>query len=121
MSNHWGRAAKCRWVLEKNNEIYFSKGRVKIGYANWTDFFENSETTKSYFIKVDFKNKTVTYDHKSRDSKNATNIYRTAKENKKIIQKIKHILSSDGWAKHYEYTNLETLRKELVNDILLCD
>ena len=117
LSNHWGRAAKCRWVLESGNELYVSKGRVRIGYANWTDFFENIETTQSYFIKVDFTTKSATYDHKSRDS-SATATYRTAKETQKLLQKVKRLLKTDNWSKYYEYEDLEVLRKELVLDLI---
>ncbi len=117
LSNHWGRAAKCRWVLEAGDEMYVSKGRVRIGYAQWTDFYANSESTKSYFVKVDFKNKVVSYEHKSRD-KNKDSVYRTAKETQKIIQKVKRILLSDAWAKYYEYEDLERLRIEVVEDLI---
>ena len=116
-SNHWGRAAKCRWVLESGNEIYVSKGRERIGFANWTDFYDNNESTKAYFVKVDYKNKTVTYDHKSRDTSENT-IYRTAKETQKVIQKVKRLLTKDNWAKYYDYEDLELLRKELIESLI---
>ena len=117
LSNHWGRAAKCRWVLEADNGIYISKGRERIGYAKWTDFYENNESTQSYFIKVDFENKTATYDHKSRDiSAKAT--YRTAKETQKLLQKVKRLLKTDNWSKYYEYDDLEILRRELVLELI---
>lgn len=118
-SNHWGRAAKCRWVLEScNNELHFSKDRVRIGFASWTDFHENLEQSKSYFIKVNFEKKTVTYDHKSRDVFVGKNIYRTAKETQKRIQKIKRFLHTDTWKKYYDVEDLETLRKSLINELL---
>lgn len=116
-SNHWGRAAKCRWVLESGNEIYVSKGRERIGYANWTDFYNNNETTQAYFVKIDYTLKTVTYDHKSRDT-SAKAIYRTAKETQKIIQKVKRLLIKDSWAKYYDYDDLERLRKELIEELI---
>ena len=116
-SNHWGRAAKCRWVLEAGNEMYVSKGRERIGYAKWIDFYENSESTKAYFVKVDYVNKTVTYDHKSRDTSAEAN-YRTAKETQKIIQKVKRLLTKDSWSKYYDFNDLEILRKELIEDLI---
>lgn len=118
-SNHWGRAAKCRWVLmSSEHKLHFSKDRVRIGFALWSDFHENSEQSKSYFIKVDFENKRVTYDHKSRDAYFGKNIYRTAKETQKKIQKIKRFLLTDAWEKYYDFEDLEELRKSLINELL---
>jgi len=116
-SNHWGRAAKCRWVLEAGNEMYVSKGRKRVGYASWEDFYENSDTSQAYFVKVNYDTKTVTYDHKSRDV-SAQSIYRTAKETNKVIQKVKRLLIKDTWAKYYDYDNLEVLRKELIEELI---
>jgi len=116
-SNHWGRAAKCRWVLDAGSEIYVSKGRERIGYAKWSDFYENNESTKAYFVKVDYTNKTVTYDHKSRDT-SAKATYRTAKETKKVIKKVKRFLFADNWSKYYDYEDLEILRKQLIEDLI---
>ena len=116
-SNHWGRAAKCRWILDTGDSIYVSKGRERIGFAKWEGFYKNSESSKSYFIKVDFQKKIVSYDHKSRD-KNTGSVYRSAKDSKKIIQKIKRILLSDSWAKYYDFDDLEKLRKKLILELL---
>ncbi|WP_157366564.1 hypothetical protein [Aquimarina agarilytica] len=118
LSNHWGRAAKCRWVLSAaDNKMYVSKGRSRIGYAKWGDFYENSESTKAYFIKVDYQKMEVTYDHKSRDT-SAQAIYRTAKETQKIIIKVKRLLLTNAWSKYYEYDDLEVLRKELIDELI---
>jgi len=116
-SNHWGRAAKCRWVLDAGDKLYVSKGRERIGYAEWTDFYENSESSKSYFVKINFENKEVTYDHKSRDL-NQNSTYRTAKETHKVIQKVKRFLTTDTWSKYYEFDDLETLRSELIDEMI---
>lgn len=116
-SNHWGRAAKCRWVLESGDEMYISKGRERVGYANWTDFYENSESTQAYFVKVDYISKIVTYDHKSRDASFEA-VYRTAKETQKIIQKVKRLLTKDSWSKYYDFEDLEILRKDLIEKMI---
>ena len=116
-SNHWGRAAKCRWVLATGDNLYVSKGRIRIGFAKWTDFYENSESTKSYYVKVDFINKVVTYDHKSRDI-NSNSKYNTAKETQKTIKKVKRFLETDNWSKYYEYEDLEILRKQLITELI---
>jgi len=116
-SNHWGRAAKCRWVLKADDQLYVSKGRERIGFALWTNFHENSETTKAYFVKVDFENKQVSYAHKSEDI-SAEAIYRTAKQTQKVIQKVKRILLQDTWTKYYEFEDLEAKRKALILDLI---
>ena len=117
LSNHWGRAAKCRWVLDAEGEIYVSKGRSRVGFALWSDFYENNESAKAYFVKVDYQNLVVTYDHKFRDT-SAKAVYRTAKETQKIIQKVKKLLTTNSWSKYYEYTDLEILRKELIEELI---
>lgn len=116
-SNHWGRAAKCRWILDKGDSIYVSKGREYIGYVTWSGFYENSESLKSYFVKVDLENKTVSYDHKSRDFSN-NSVYRSAKDTKKIIQKVKRLLYSDSWSKYYDFEDIELLREQLIRKII---
>lgn len=119
-SNHWGRAAKCRWVLETRvQEMYVSKGRQRTGFAKWEDFYPNKENSKTYYIKVDFDNKTVTYDHKSRDL-HKNSIYRTATETRKVIKKVKSILLSDKWVKYAdcEPDEIEQKRILLVKELL---
>ncbi|WP_010520538.1 hypothetical protein [Aquimarina agarivorans] len=66
---------------------------------------------------MDFENLKVTYDHKSRDT-SAKATYRTAKETQKIIQKVKRLLTTNTWSKYYEYTDLEVLRKALIEDLI---
>ncbi len=41
-SNHWGRAANCRWRLLVNSE-YKNQTEI-IGFARWNDFYSNNET-----------------------------------------------------------------------------
>lgn len=118
-SNHWGRAAKCRWILETSSlEMYVSKGKQRTGFAKWEDFHANEEHGKTYFVKVDFENKTVAYDHKSRDLNNS--IYRTATETRKLIQKVKNILLNDKWVKYAdcEPNEIEQKRAALIHDLL---
>ncbi len=117
-SNHWGRAAKCRWVLQKEGETYISKGRVHIGYASWGDFYPNDEHSDTYFIEVDFDRKIVTYKHKSHDTL-GNEVYRTASATRKLIEKVKRVLLHDKWVKYYETEDIEQTRKELIDDLIL--
>ncbi len=116
-SNHWGRAAKCRWVLQKGNEAYISKGRVHIGYATWSDFYANDEHQATYYIEVNFDDKLVGYKHKSHDI-SGKEIYRTASATRKLIEKVKRVLLHDRWVKYYDTEDIETTRKELIDDLI---
>ena len=46
-SNHWGRAANCKWRLESNNNNPTNRNRV--GYAKWTDFYQDNDRENIYF------------------------------------------------------------------------
>jgi hypothetical protein len=48
-SNHWGRAANCRWRLVSQGN-YKSQHTI-VGFAKWTDFYPNDETAKLFFIQ----------------------------------------------------------------------
>jgi len=53
LSNHWGRAANCKWRLI-NDKDNINSNRTKLGYANWSDFYPDNDYEKLYFIKVDY-------------------------------------------------------------------
>ena len=61
-SNHWGRAANCRWKLEANSNLKNKNSRV--GYAKWSDFYPNNEQDNLFYIDVDFETQTVDFKHK---------------------------------------------------------
>lgn len=48
LSNHWGRAANCKWRLESNTTQ--STNRTRLGFANWTSFHNDNDIEKLYFI-----------------------------------------------------------------------
>ncbi|MBA4153474.1 MAG: hypothetical protein C0512_03905 [Flavobacterium sp.] len=112
ISNHWGRAANCRWrliVLEnyKNQE-------TKVGFAKWIDFYPNDETTNLFFIQVDFDKNTVDFFHKEMPFYDGKAVLRNASETAKTIRIIKQVLNEEDWAKYLEYEDLEGLREEVV-------
>ncbi|RZJ64224.1 MAG: hypothetical protein EOO50_16375 [Flavobacterium sp.] len=47
-SNHWGRAAKCKWRLVLS-EV---SSREKTGFAKWNDFMRDNEFERLYFISI---------------------------------------------------------------------
>jgi hypothetical protein len=111
ISNHWGRAANCRWRLI--SEIKNPNQKERIGYAKWTDFYPNNETENLFYIVVNFDTKEVTFQHKNNPNYDEKAVLRKASETAKVIRQIKEILTSDAWAKYLNFQDLEQLRKEI--------
>ena len=120
ISNHWGRAANCRWrlIADKN----FKSQQTKVGFANWTDFYPNDESSKLFFIKVDFSPETsgeeVNFYHKLSPDYEPKYVLRNASETAKIIKIIKEILTKTAWSKHLQFDDLDKLRKEIVEQLI---
>lgn len=116
ISNHWGRAANCRWRLisnaSSNSKINNSQNRI--GYAKWTDFYPNNETENFFYIEVNFETKEATFQHKNNPNYDGKSVLRNASETAKIIRQIKEILESDAWAKYLDFDDLEELRKTII-------
>ena len=116
ISNHWGRAANCRWRLI--SEIKNPNQKERIGYAKWTDFYPNNETEKLFYVEVNFDFKEVIFQHKNNPKFDRKAILRNASETAKVIRQIKEILESDTWAKYLDYENLEVLRNEIITKLI---
>lgn len=116
ISNHWGRAANCRWRLI--SEIKNPNQKERIGYAKWTDFYPNNETENFFYIEVNFETKEVTFQHKNNPNFDGKVVLRNAYETAKVIRQIKEILESDTWAKYLDYDDLEQLRKEIITKLI---
>lgn len=116
VSNHWGRAANCRWRLISNDTKVNQYKRI--GFANWADFYPNNESEKLFYIEVDWKTKSVTFQHKCNPKFN-NEILRSAPETAKRIKQIKEILNDDNWTKYLEVDNLEVARKEICNQLII--
>lgn len=116
VSNHWGRAANCRWRLLSNKKKVNQYKRI--GYANWTDFYPNNETEKLFYVAVNWENKTVTFQHKNNPNFKEKYYLRTAKEVAKVVKDCKTILESDTWAKYMNCTDLEKTREEIINELI---
>ena len=110
-SNHWGRAANCRWRLI--SEIKNPNQKERVGYAKWTDFYPNNETENFFYVEVNFETKEVTFQHKNNPKYDGKAVLRNAAETAKVIRQIKEILESDAWTKYLDYDDLEVLRKEI--------
>lgn len=113
-SNHWGRAANCKWRLQSDDKNTAS--RQRIGFAKWSEFHADNDFEKLYFIEVDFENQTANYQHKS----NLTNpeaVLRSASQTEKIIKQIRNLFASDNWAKHYDI-GIDELRKRIISALV---
>jgi hypothetical protein len=115
VSNHWGRAANCRWRLLSNEKI--KSQTEKCGFANWTDFYPNNETEKLFYIEVNWETEEINFQHKSNPNFNNFAL-RNANATAKRIQTIKEILQTESWAKYLEYEDISILRKEITNQLI---
>lgn len=115
-SNHWGRAANCKWRLESSKSDATS--REKIGFANWNSFHNDNEIDKLYFINVDFNLKTATYFHKNNNEYIEKSMLRTASETTKRIKIIRNLFENESWAKHFEEANIDLLRNQIIKNLI---
>ena len=115
-SDHWGRVANCHWRLVPLS--HFKNQENKVAFANWSDFYSNDDTAKLFFIKVNKETQEVNFYHKHTAETKENVVFRNAKETAKTIRIIKEVLSETDWAKYLNYTDLEALRKEIVNKLL---
>lgn len=118
VSNHWGRAANCRWRLLSSEKI--KSQTEKCGFAKWTDFYPNNENEKLFYIEVNWTTFEINFQHKSNPNYNNF-VLRNASATAKRIQTIKEILQTESWAKYLEFENIETLREELVLKLIETD
>lgn len=116
ISNHWGRVANCHWRLIPLAQ--YKNQNTIVGFANWTDFYSNDDTSKLFFIKVNFETQDVNFYHKLSADTQEKVILRNAKETAKTIQTIKKVLTETDWAKYLQFQDLEALRKEIVNELV---
>lgn len=115
LSNHWGRAANCKWRLQNIND---SKNQeLRLGFALWTEFHTDNDTEKLYYIEVDFETNTVSYQHKSNLAAGGTALFRTASETEKTIKQIRNLLTTDNWAAYYSM-EISALRKHIISEMV---
>ena len=88
-----------------------------MGFAKWTDFYPNNETERLFYINIDWKNKTVTFQHRNNSSYN-NEILRNTSETAKRIKQIKEILDEDSWIKYLEIDDVEITRKGICNQLI---
>ena len=75
-SNHWGRAANCRWRLISSTKVIskINNSQNRIGYAKWTDFYQNNEIENIFYTNSPSKVVWQIPPSGRRDSKSIENI-----------------------------------------------
>ncbi|MFC4739895.1 hypothetical protein ACFO3U_07800 [Flavobacterium ponti] len=121
VSNHWGRAANCRWKLDSSamTSTTSKNIRSKVGYAKWTDFYPNNEQENLFYIQVDFETKTVAFLHKDNPDYDGKLMCRNASETAKRIKICKEVLQENKWCNYIKYDNLEELQIKIIRDLLI--
>ena len=114
-SNHWGRVANCKWRLINNNESK-NESRLKIGFANWSDFYWDNEFEKIYYLEVNFDKKEVNLQHKNNCQVPET-IFKSAPEVSRQLIQVRNLLKTDAWAKHFNQ-EISVLRKQIIDKLL---
>ncbi len=114
-SNHWGRAANCRWRLIPNSN-YKNQAEI-VGFAKWTDFHPNNETEKLFFIVIDIDNNEVHFNHKDHPNYDHQ-LLRNASETAKRIKEIKIVLDATTWAKHLVFDDFEEIKSKMLSELI---
>lgn len=110
-SNHWGRAANCKWRL---HTIVVNSSRTKVGYAEWKHFHPINEVDKLYYIEVDFTSKTVQYYHKGVATEDNLHL-RNASATTKRVKEIRDLLANDKKLKYWDCAgNFDQLLKHVI-------
>jgi len=116
LSNHWGRAANCRWRLENGKEDRVEG--AKLGFAEWTSFYSDTSGGELYFISVNFETNKAQYHHKLSRENCQNSLVKTAGYTLKRMREIKDILEQDGWLKYMDSEDVLTLRREIVLQLM---
>ena len=118
ISNHWGRAANCKWRLQPLENGM--KNSVRIGYANWNEFHSDNDIERLYYIEMDADMETVSYNHVN-NSDGRSVFLRTASATAKRIKQIRHLMATDQWLKHLPVGDTVTAKKALFRDLISAD
>jgi hypothetical protein len=123
LSNHWGRAANCKWrLINSNDNSNFNDNkkneRTKLGFANWKDFYSDNDSEKLYFTEVNHEKQSVNFYHKQSESYSSNKVLRTSNETTKLIKQIRNLLDETAWIKHLKSDNVEELRKQIIDRLI---
>lgn len=116
VSNHWGRLANSKWRLVAMEPETPSK--TKIGFAAWNEFYPDNAEEKLYYIDADFDKNLVTYQHKKNPKYDGKPVLRTSFETTKRIKQIRNLQQLTSWAKHFDYEDIDDLRKRIITELI---
>lgn len=116
LSNHWGRLANSKWRLVAMEPE--SENRTKLGYADWTSFYPDNDVENLYYLEADFEKQIVTYQHKNNPDFDKKPVLRTSPETTKRIKQARNVLTLTNWAKYFDYSDINDLRKIIINELI---
>jgi hypothetical protein len=106
-SNHWGRAANCKWRL--NPKEITAANRTKIGFADWASFYPDNEHDQLYFIQYNPISKQANYFHKDQGISIHNALVRTASETIKTLKIIRGLVDKPAWMDYIPNQNKQML------------
>jgi hypothetical protein len=117
-SNHWGRVANCRWKIAANKN--YKNQQIVIGFAKWSDFYPINSTEKTFFININFKEKTASLQTKATEAakkETFANHLFTFPEAQKRIKQITHLFMDTHWTKHFDL-EIEDLHFQIISKFI---
>lgn len=114
LSNHWGRAANCRWRLDSLPTDV--KSNVKLGYASWEEFYPDNELEKLYYIVADYDNQSAQFYHKGSGANGA--LLRTSSETMKRLKQIRALFEETSWTKYIKGSDVAAIRREIIERLI---
>jgi hypothetical protein len=90
---------------------------LAVGYARWSDFYENDEMSNLFFILIDYTKKTAQFYHKNSGFYQDNFQLRNAKDTSKTIKIIHQVLQEQSWSKHLTFDDLDVLREQVCNQL----
>lgn len=116
-SDHWGRAANCKWRLQTNSS---DASRTKVGFAKWAEFHPINEVEKLYYIDIDFEENKVQFNHKN-NATESTIYLRNATDTAKRVKQIRHFLTEDTSLDYMVSDNKAELKREIARQLVETD
>lgn len=117
-SNHWGRAAKCKWkLIDKLN----SANRTKTGFAKWINFYSDNDWERLYYIDINDDFSHVQFCHKNEASKSHEVYLRTAAATTKRIREIRQLLKNQNWLEYYNEDQRRKILKKIIRTLINSD
>lgn len=121
LSNHWSRVANCKWrLVSENSNINSNQNgtKIKLGYANWSDFYPDNDVAKIYFLEANYESKSVNFYHKQSSNYTIDKVLRTSSETIKLIKQIRTLFEETAWAKYLNQESIDVLRQEIIEEMI---